>query len=169
MNDSFGPRFPAPEHCPHCRSHNFVRIVYGLPTQETAVRAREGEFVLGGCTLGEASWYCRSCGQRWPKERLWPTDEDALVLRLGPPPSSAASRQTSRCLSPNGCTEVALLVSGLPRPPFPGTNAHPSGARKHFSKSQNEGWRSPIHGPVSEWNGSGAALLRRRSSRGPLP
>jgi len=90
MNDSFGPRFPAPEHCPHCRSHNFVRIVYGLPTEETTVRAKEGEFVLGGCTLGEASWYCRSCGQRWPKERLWPTDEDALVLRLGPPPWSSA-------------------------------------------------------------------------------
>src|SRR5260370_40127343 len=82
MNDSFGPRFPAPEHCPHCRSHNFAHIVYGLPTEEPAVRAREGEFVLGGCTLGEASWYCRSCGQSWPKERLWPTDEEDLVLRL---------------------------------------------------------------------------------------
>lgn len=76
------PRFPKPEGCPCCQSHAFVPIIYGFPSEEAAARARAGGFLLGGCMLGDASWYCRDCGHEWPKERQWPTKEEHLAFRL---------------------------------------------------------------------------------------
>ncbi len=78
----FGPTFPDPECCPLCHSREFVPILYGLPTEETAARAAAGEFVLGGCVLRGPTWCCKRCGHGWPPEKLWPTDEEFLAYRL---------------------------------------------------------------------------------------
>ncbi len=42
-----------------------VRIVYGRPTEETAARARAGEFRLGGCVItgDDPKWACPKCGE----------------------------------------------------------------------------------------------------------
>ena len=80
--DPFGPRFPKPLYCPRCRSRNVVRISYGYPAEETLECAKRGEIVLGGCTLRDPMWYCRTCEYEWPKERPWPTDEERLAFRL---------------------------------------------------------------------------------------
>ncbi len=53
-----------PPPCPRCGSADqVVEVVYGLPSQETAERARRGELVLGGCILRPdfPAWYCRAC------------------------------------------------------------------------------------------------------------
>ena len=79
-----GPHFPEPDACPHCGSKNFVPISYGLPTKETAARARAGEFVLGGCMVGSPRWHCKVCRHSWPKDGSWnfPTEEEWLAYRL---------------------------------------------------------------------------------------
>ena len=76
------PTFPRPDSCPQCHSPNFLRIAYGLPTEETLKRAQAGEFTLGGCILGDALWRCKACGLRWPRQRPEPTDEERLAYRL---------------------------------------------------------------------------------------
>ena len=58
-----------------CRSFTALRL--------RKVRlARAGEFLLGGCIVGNARWYCRNCDYAWPKESLWPTEEERLTYRL---------------------------------------------------------------------------------------
>lgn len=99
VHDCYSPRFPKPEYCPCCHSRAFVPIIYGFPSEEAAARAREGEFLLGGCMVGEASWYCRNCDHAWPKERQWPTEEERLAYRL---------RRERHCRRPDVFVQIIL-------------------------------------------------------------
>ena len=66
--------------CPHC-GVEAKAIVYGLPTSETAERAKRGEFVLGGCVIrvGAPDYWCPGCGRTWAAPNLprepTPTDD----------------------------------------------------------------------------------------------
>ena len=48
--------------CPKC-NNELTRIVYGLPTAETAKAADQGEVMLGGCLISpfNQKYYCKSC------------------------------------------------------------------------------------------------------------
>lgn len=48
--------------CPKCNSE-LTKIVYGLPTPETAESAERGEIMLGGCCISpfSPSFYCKNC------------------------------------------------------------------------------------------------------------
>jgi hypothetical protein len=60
-------RFPAiSDSCPDCGSSEWKRIVYGSLTAEGVEAAKRGEFVRGGCVMGDASRYCTACFNRWP-------------------------------------------------------------------------------------------------------
>ena len=60
-------RFPAiSDLCPDCGSAEWKRIVYGSLTEEGVEAAKSGEFVRGGCVMGDASRYCTACFNRWP-------------------------------------------------------------------------------------------------------
>lgn len=51
-----------PEKCPKCGGE-VVRIVYGMPGHELALKETAGELVLGGCCVEENSpaWQCLKC------------------------------------------------------------------------------------------------------------
>lgn len=53
--------------CPQCGSVNVIEIVYGYPTEETLIRAEEGEVRLGGCMVGyeDPDKYCINCDAEW--------------------------------------------------------------------------------------------------------
>jgi hypothetical protein len=55
--------------CPKCESAEVVRIVRGLPTDETFRKADEGRVVLGGCCCWgddrDTGWLCRACGHEF--------------------------------------------------------------------------------------------------------
>ncbi len=60
-------RFPKiSDSCPDCGSSEWKRIVYGSLTEEGVEAAKRGEFVRGGCVMGDASRYCTACFNRWP-------------------------------------------------------------------------------------------------------
>lgn len=48
--------------CPKCNSE-LTKIVYGLPTPETAESAERGEIMLGGCCISPFSpkYHCKKC------------------------------------------------------------------------------------------------------------
>ena len=64
--------------CPlgFARYEEAVPIVYGLPTWETAEKARTGEVVLGGCVVGPFRSACPYCG--WPVALRDSSDEDYM-------------------------------------------------------------------------------------------
>ena len=54
--------------CPRCGSTDAVRILYGMPTEDAFEASERGEFVLGGCVIGDESpdFECRGCGSALP-------------------------------------------------------------------------------------------------------
>lgn len=51
-----------PTRCPHCCSQNIVKVVYGLPTKESAELLDQDKAIMMGCFyIGE--YYCRECHQ----------------------------------------------------------------------------------------------------------
>jgi len=60
-----------PVKCPKCGG-KVVPVLYGEPTPETGKRAKQGEFILGGCCIVEdtpmAQWECIKCEQGFYKE-----------------------------------------------------------------------------------------------------
>ena len=60
--------------CPACGSTDALRILYGYPTNEAFEASERGEFVLGGCVIGEESpdYECRGCGAPLP----WVAQDD---------------------------------------------------------------------------------------------
>jgi hypothetical protein len=52
--------------CPDCGSSEWKRVVYGSLTEEGVEAARRGEFVRGGCVMGDARRYCTACFNWWP-------------------------------------------------------------------------------------------------------
>lgn len=65
--------------CPRCGSKEIVKIVYGLPSQETIESQRKGEIAIGGDIApekdGDFSRYCKKCKRefnaRTGKEVVW--------------------------------------------------------------------------------------------------
>lgn len=57
--------------CPACGSKNVVRILYGLPTEESLELARSGKVLLHSrCTTAdEKDWACRTCMHEWGDSR----------------------------------------------------------------------------------------------------
>lgn len=53
--------------CPTCGSTKAIPIVYGLPTYDTFLEAKQGKFTLGGCMISEESprWECPDCHERF--------------------------------------------------------------------------------------------------------
>ena len=59
---------PAAVVCPRCGRARGVRVVFGLPTEKTAVAADKGEVVLGGCVMAPGDVrQCTACGTRWTR------------------------------------------------------------------------------------------------------
>ncbi len=59
--------FPAiSDSCPDCGSSEWKRVVYGSLTEEGVEAAKRGEFVRGGCVMGDARRYCTACFNEWP-------------------------------------------------------------------------------------------------------
>ena len=61
--------------CPTCGSTDAVPILYGYPTNEAFEASERGEFVLGGCVVGEESpdFECSGCGAPLP----WVAPDDS--------------------------------------------------------------------------------------------
>ena len=57
--------------CPSCKEKTGVDIVYGMPSEELAVKAELGEIALGGCDIepNQPDYRCLSCGFEWDKTR----------------------------------------------------------------------------------------------------
>ena len=57
--------------CPSCNQETGVDIVYGMPGEETALKAEQGEIVLGGCVIepNQPNYHCVSCGFEWDRTR----------------------------------------------------------------------------------------------------
>jgi hypothetical protein len=51
--------------CPHCQSDAGLQIVYGPPTADLFLEARQGKLVLGGKPLGRDNRHCSDCGYDW--------------------------------------------------------------------------------------------------------
>jgi hypothetical protein len=51
--------------CPDCGSANVVKIVYGMPSEETVEAELRGEFILRGDIIFPDSpgMHCRECGE----------------------------------------------------------------------------------------------------------
>jgi len=68
--ESSAPRLERrPYRCPQCDAHQWLRVVYGLPSGELLQEAEEGRVALGGCVLPygepEERWRCSNCGFGW--------------------------------------------------------------------------------------------------------
>ena len=57
--------------CPSCNEKTGVDIVYGMPSEELAIKAELGEIALGGCDIepNQPDYRCLSCGFEWDKTR----------------------------------------------------------------------------------------------------
>ena len=57
--------------CPKCGSLNTVKIMYGLPIDETLDLFEREKVVLGGCRVWPDSpkYYCKDCENHWGKLR----------------------------------------------------------------------------------------------------
>lgn len=57
-----------PQKCPKCNDE-VVKILYGLPTEESFEKAEKGKLILGGCTITGHSpqWGCVKCGTQFLK------------------------------------------------------------------------------------------------------
>lgn len=56
--------------CPNCKKGvNVVKIVYGLPGNELAERAKRGEVVIGGCMISDSNplYACKECHAPLPE------------------------------------------------------------------------------------------------------
>ena len=56
--------------CPNCGSMKTLRIVYGMPTHDTFVKAEEGKIKLGGCLVmdNNPEYYCSDCNYEWNRD-----------------------------------------------------------------------------------------------------
>jgi hypothetical protein len=54
--------------CPECGSRKSKPLIYGLPSEETTVKAQRGEVILGGCVMYPFSprRQCSSCKTQYP-------------------------------------------------------------------------------------------------------
>ena len=55
--------------CPDCGG-KLVRVVYGLPGDETFEKAERRELYLGGCRPGPYDYHCYACGRSFREESL---------------------------------------------------------------------------------------------------
>ena len=53
--------------CLKCGSLNAIKILYGMPTGEAFLLAKEGKIKLGGCCINESNpeYYCKNCEHEW--------------------------------------------------------------------------------------------------------
>ena len=84
-----------------------------------AARARAGEFVLGRCTMREASWHCKDCDHTWPKRKPMPSEGEDLAFGL---------RWERHCRRPDVFLriiggEAVVMVRGLNTSAYPGAFA----------------------------------------------
>lgn len=56
--------------CPKCGSLNTIKILYGMPTQETFLMAEDGKVKLGGCCVTDmdSEYYCKDCENEWDRQ-----------------------------------------------------------------------------------------------------
>ena len=52
-----------PRKCPKCGKTTVVKILYGMPTEESMQLAEEGKLVIGGCCITEKNpdWAWTNC------------------------------------------------------------------------------------------------------------
>lgn len=62
--------------CPYCGT-KMLKIVYGMPTQETLEKAKNGEILLGGCIIEEKhpKYYCNNCKKSYAENLKLIEDE----------------------------------------------------------------------------------------------
>lgn len=53
--------------CPNCGSKKTLKIIYGMPTHDTFLKAEEGKIKLGGCLVMDSNpeYYCSECNFEW--------------------------------------------------------------------------------------------------------
>tara|TARA_Y100001970_G_C13898086_1_gene682148 strand:- start:24 stop:560 length:537 start_codon:yes stop_codon:yes gene_type:complete len=57
--------------CPECDGTHVAKIVYGLPSEETIrevenmKKRKQERFVLGGCVVQQAQFFCHQCKYSW--------------------------------------------------------------------------------------------------------
>ena len=61
MSEETGPSIL----CPSCRSTSGLRIVYGLPTADLLLKARQGKIFLAGWRIRRTNRHCSACGYDW--------------------------------------------------------------------------------------------------------
>jgi uncharacterized protein (DUF983 family) len=55
--------------CPRCQSDSGLQIIYGLPTTDLFLRAKQGKLFLGGRPFGKNNRHCSDCGHDWTDSR----------------------------------------------------------------------------------------------------
>lgn len=53
--------------CTNCGSMKTLKIIYGMPTHDTFLKAEEGKIKLGGCLVmdNNPEYYCSDCNFEW--------------------------------------------------------------------------------------------------------
>jgi hypothetical protein len=53
--------------CPKCGSLNVIKIVYGPPTNQMILSAKEDKIKLGGCSISGSApkFHCKDCKNEW--------------------------------------------------------------------------------------------------------
>lgn len=56
--------------CPRCGSLDSIKIIYGMPTHDAFLMAKEGEIKLGGCCItdSDSEYYCKNCENEWDRQ-----------------------------------------------------------------------------------------------------
>jgi len=51
--------------CPQCQSDSSLQIIYGLPTTDLFLKAKQGKVFLGGWRFRPKNRHCTDCGYDW--------------------------------------------------------------------------------------------------------
>jgi len=59
--------------CPICDSENVKYVLFGYPSEGMIEAEAKGRFMLGGCVLGEANWFCIECQKYFKAKTKMPS------------------------------------------------------------------------------------------------
>lgn len=98
-SNASGKSSPA-EKCPACGAQTALRIIYGYPSPELLLDARQGRVALGGCVTTvwklngkeitfDPDWRCGDCAHKWQDEanKLSPEEMRAWISRYSQSPT----------------------------------------------------------------------------------